>query len=94
MVKSDIVVMLVDGDGGFEGVSGTGEGSVGVWGCSVVPGSPRGVATGVAAGSCDRVTSGFVLRRTGGGGRPSQSFSLSRQTSCSSMIFNLFVLLR
>ena len=96
MVKSDKAVMLVDGDGGAEdfglhseGISGAGEGRVGGWvggwGCSLAPGSPRDVTTGVAAGSWDleTVVLGFVLRRIGGGGRPSQLFSRSLKTSCS-----------
>ena len=96
MVKSDKAVMLVDGDGGAEdfglhseGISGAGEGRVGGWvggwDCSPTSGSPRDVATGVAAGSRDlrTVVSGFALRRVGGGGSPSQPLSRSRKTSYS-----------
>ena len=93
MVKSDKAVMLVDGDGGaedfglvllLERVSGAGEGRVGGRDCSPMPGSPSDVTTGVAAGSWDlgTVTLGFVLRRIGGGGSPSQPLSRSRRTSC------------
>ena len=96
MVKSEKVDMLVDGDGGAEdfglhseGISRAGKGRVGIWvggwDCSTTPGRPRGVATGVTAGSWDlgTVISGFALRRVGGGGRPSQLLSRSRRTSCS-----------
>jgi len=94
IVKSDNAVMLVDGDGGaediglgllFEGISGASEGRVGGRDCSPTPGSPRDVATGVAAGSwgLGAVVLGFALQRIGGGGRPSQPFSRSLKTSCS-----------
>ena len=94
MVKSDKVLILVDGDGGaedfglgllLERVSGAGEGRVGGWDFSPTPGSPRDVATGVAAGSwgLGTVILDSALRRIGGGGRPSQPFSRSLKTSCS-----------
>ena len=91
MVKSEKADMLVDGDGGAEdfglhseGISKAGKGRVGGWDCSTTPGRPRGVTTGVTAGSWDlgTVISGFALWRTGGGGRPSQPLSRSRRTSC------------
>jgi len=51
IVKSDIVEILIDGDGGTEdfgflpeGISGAVNGRVGVWGSSPTPGSPKGVA--------------------------------------------------
>ena len=63
IVKSDMVVMLIDGDGGAEdvgllseGISRVGEERGGDRCCSATLGSPRDVATGVAAGSRDLVT--------------------------------------
>ena len=90
IVKSDKAVMLVDGDGGVEDfgllsgeIFGAGNGTVGGRDCSPVPGSPRDVATGVAAGSWDLGTAaaGLTLRRIGGGGSPSQPRPRSRKTS-------------
>jgi hypothetical protein len=58
IVKLDKVVMLVDSDGGAEDlglpskeISGEEEGKADRWDCSATPGSPRDIATGVAAGS-------------------------------------------
>ena len=60
MVKSDKADILVDGDGGaedfglgllLEGMAGASEDRVGDWDFSPIPGRPRDVATGVAAGS-------------------------------------------
>ena len=89
-MKSDKAVMLVDGDGGAEGfglvsegISGVGDGRVGVWDCSPRLGSPRDVATGVAEGSLDLGTLVSTLWRVGGGGRPSQPHFRSFKTSCS-----------
>ena len=90
IVKSDKPAMLVDGDGGAEDfgllsgeISGAGEGTVGGCDCSPVPGSPRDVAMGVAAGSWDLGTAAasLVLRRIGGGGSPSQPLSRSCKIS-------------
>ena len=89
-VKSDKPVMLVDGDGGAEDfgllsgeISGAGKGTAGGCDCSPVPGSPRDVATGVAAGSWDlgTIAAGLTLRRIGGGGSPSQPLSRSCKIS-------------
>ena len=89
-VKSDKAVMVIDGDVGAEdfgllseGISGAGKGEVGGWGCSPMSGSPRDVATGVAAGSRDleTVALGFALRRIGGAGWPSQQLSRSFKIS-------------
>ena len=79
-----MVEMLIDGDGGAEDIgllseriSGAAEGRASELGCSTTLGSPRDVATGVAAGSWGLVTAAWAveLRRIGGGGRPSQPFS-------------------
>jgi hypothetical protein len=67
-----------------EGISGVGDGRVGVRDRSPTPGSPSNAAMGAAAASRDAgtVVSGFALRRVGGGGRPSQPASRSSKTSC------------
>ena len=97
-VKSDNADILVDGDGGAEDLTLSSEGcsgfcgeGVGVWGSSPNFGSPRDVATGVAAGSCDieMAFSGFTAPRVGGGGRPFQPLSDSSLIRCCPYICDL-----
>ena len=83
IVKSDRVAMLIDGDRmrgdpGIVSVSGMTAGSSGggrgIWGSGSLFGSPRDVATGVAARSFWSTPAdfGILVVNAGGGGRPSQ----------------------